>query len=66
MFYFGLGEKEADEIYCRIELAIGWWGGYDGYDLAALTVLSHGPAVSVSVCGRKEEMLIVGCDSCIF
>jgi hypothetical protein len=33
----------------RIELAIGWWGGYDGYDLAALTVLSHGPAVSVSV-----------------
>ncbi|TVY86945.1 hypothetical protein LAWI1_G006314, partial [Lachnellula willkommii] len=26
-----------------IELALGWWGGYDGYDLAALSLLSHGP-----------------------
>jgi len=26
-----------------IELALGWWGGYDGYDLASLTLLSHGP-----------------------
>lgn len=26
-----------------IELGIGWFGGYDGYDLAALSILSHGP-----------------------
>ncbi|KAM3068738.1 hypothetical protein ACMFMG_010914 [Clarireedia jacksonii] len=25
------------------ELALGWFGNYDGYDLAALTLLSHGP-----------------------
>jgi hypothetical protein len=30
----------------RIELGIGWFGGYDGYDLAALSLLSHGPPVS--------------------
>ncbi|KAK3944645.1 hypothetical protein QBC46DRAFT_157740 [Diplogelasinospora grovesii] len=26
-----------------LELALGWFGNYDGYDLAALTLLSHGP-----------------------
>ncbi|KAH8793014.1 hypothetical protein F5882DRAFT_399215 [Hyaloscypha sp. PMI_1271] len=25
------------------ELGLGWYGNYDGYDLAALTLLSHGP-----------------------
>ncbi|KAE9379167.1 hypothetical protein N431DRAFT_499806 [Stipitochalara longipes BDJ] len=25
------------------ELGLGWYGDYDGYDLAALTLLSHGP-----------------------
>ncbi|KAL3423680.1 hypothetical protein PVAG01_05427 [Phlyctema vagabunda] len=25
------------------ELALGWWGGYDSFDLSALAVLSHGP-----------------------
>ncbi|KAK6079218.1 hypothetical protein SCUP234_05771 [Seiridium cupressi] len=25
------------------ELALGWYGNYDGYDLAALNLLSHGP-----------------------
>ncbi|SPQ22341.1 c26bc7d0-b45c-490c-ad46-7ec4edd5d107 [Thermothielavioides terrestris] len=25
-------------------LALGWFGDYDGYDLAALSLLSHGPA----------------------
>jgi len=25
------------------ELGLGWFGDYDGYDLAALTLLSHGP-----------------------
>ncbi|KAH6654356.1 hypothetical protein BKA67DRAFT_535680 [Truncatella angustata] len=25
------------------ELALGWFGDYDGYDLAALNLLSHGP-----------------------
>lgn len=28
------------------ELGLGWFGGYDSYDLAALTLLSHGPPVS--------------------
>jgi hypothetical protein len=32
------------------ELGLGWWGGYDGYDLAALSLLSHGPPVSTSRC----------------
>lgn len=40
---FEMGEDFAD---CdRAELALGWWGGYDGYDLASLVVLSHGPPV---------------------
>jgi hypothetical protein len=30
------------------ELGLGWFGNYDGYDLAALSVLTHGPAVSLS------------------
>lgn len=29
-----------------LELALGWFGKYDGYDLAALSLLSHGPPVS--------------------
>jgi hypothetical protein len=37
-------------IVNRIELALGWWGGYDGYDLAALSLLSHGPPVSIYLC----------------
>lgn len=28
------------------ELALGWFGNYDSYDLAALNLLSHGPPVS--------------------
>lgn len=31
----------------RFGLTLGWLCGYDGYDLAALSLLSHGPAVSV-------------------
>lgn len=30
----------------RFGLALGWFGNYDGYDLAALALLSHGPTVS--------------------
>lgn len=26
-----------------LELAVGWWGEFDGYDLASLTLLSHMP-----------------------
>ncbi|QSZ30576.1 hypothetical protein DSL72_000132 [Monilinia vaccinii-corymbosi] len=26
-----------------LELALGWFGNYDGYDIAALSLLSHGP-----------------------
>jgi hypothetical protein len=29
-----------------LELGLGWFGNYDGYDLASLTLLSHGPLVS--------------------
>lgn len=38
------------------ELALGWWGGYDGYDLAALSALSHGPPVSS---GREKLRLLL-------
>jgi len=27
------------------ELGLGWFGNYDGYDLASLSLLCHGPAV---------------------
>ncbi len=33
----------------RFELGLGWFGNYDGYDLAALSLLSHGPLVRYSV-----------------
>lgn len=31
----------------RFALALGWFGDYDGYDVAALSLLAHGPAVSL-------------------
>ncbi|KAK5664050.1 hypothetical protein OQA88_264 [Cercophora sp. LCS_1] len=31
-------------LIVRIGLALGWYGNFDGYDLAALALLSHGPA----------------------
>lgn len=37
-------ERLANEE-CRFELGLGWFGGYDSYDLAALSLLSHGPPV---------------------
>ncbi|KAL9603244.1 MAG: hypothetical protein Q9219_001265 [cf. Caloplaca sp. 3 TL-2023] len=30
-------------VWRATELGIGWWGEYDGWDLASLTVLSHMP-----------------------
>jgi hypothetical protein len=36
----------------RFELSLGWYGDYDGNDLAALTLLSHGPPVSTSIGSR--------------
>lgn len=30
----------------RFELALGWFGDYDGYDITALNLLSQGPPVS--------------------
>jgi len=30
----------------RFELAVGWYGNYDRWDIAALGVLSQGPPVS--------------------
>lgn len=38
---------------CRFELGVGWFGNYDGYDLASLSLLSHGPPVSCSVCACR-------------
>lgn len=35
------------------ELGLGWFGDYDGYDLASLSLLSHGPPVRYSVCAWK-------------
>lgn len=34
---------EAMLTRCSLELGVGWFGNYDGYDLASLTLLSHGP-----------------------
>lgn len=31
----------------RTELGIGWYCDYDSYDLAALSLLSHGPPVGI-------------------
>lgn len=51
---FQLRAEEADPfqlaeanhgLHGRFGLALGWFGDYDGYDLAALALLSHGPAV---------------------
>ncbi len=43
--YFPKLEEPWTQRYCRLELGLGWYGNYDGYDLAALTLLSHGPSV---------------------
>lgn len=32
----------------RFELALSWFGGLDGLDVAMMDFLSHGPAVSLS------------------
>ncbi len=39
----------------RFELALGWFGNYDSYDLAALSLLSHGPPVRDHVCARRTS-----------
>ena len=44
LLYLGLAWS-ADSYRCRFELALGWYGNYDGYDLASLSLLSHGPTV---------------------
>lgn len=38
-----------------MELALGWFGDYDGYDLAALSLLSHGPPVSFLFSSSASE-----------
>lgn len=38
-----------------VELALGWFGGYDGMDLGSLVVLGHGPTVSCFVFWRRER-----------
>lgn len=37
------------------ELAVGWFGNYDSYDLASLVVLAHGPTVSQRMLGEYED-----------
>ena len=41
--------------YRAVELGLGWWGGFDGFDLVSLTVLGHGPAVSILCKNQGEE-----------
>jgi hypothetical protein len=43
---FQLGQTNPG-LHGRFALALGWFGDYDGYDLAALSLLAHGPAVSL-------------------
>lgn len=38
----------------RLELGLGWYGNYDGYDLAAIGLLSHGPPVNAISRFRQE------------
>lgn len=44
------------------ELALGWFGDYDGYDLAALSLLSRGPSVGFLFC----FVGLLGCESAYF
>ncbi|KAL1843414.1 hypothetical protein VTJ49DRAFT_1764 [Mycothermus thermophilus] len=37
-------ERWAGVVWKLFGLTLGWFGDYDGYDLAALALLSHGPA----------------------
>ena len=46
-YTFQLASTGAD-FGLRFELAVGWFGNYDGYDLASLSLLSHGPPVRTS------------------
>jgi hypothetical protein len=50
----GWGELLALFGWKTFELGLGWWGGYDGYDLAALSLLSHGPPVSICCFFRRS------------
>jgi len=44
----------------RFELGLGWFGDYDGYDLASLSLLAHGPPVSVPVCDPLGNGVLIG------
>ncbi len=40
---------QANGMLHSLELAVGWFGDYDSYDLASLTMLAHGPTVYLHV-----------------
>jgi hypothetical protein len=42
----------------RFELGLGWFGDYDSYDLAALSLLSHGPPVRKIVRPMQDSLLM--------
>lgn len=46
--YQGWEEAAGLVAWRTAELALGWFGNYDGYDFAAMTLLSRGPPVSCS------------------
>lgn len=49
--------RQANSLdYDRFELALGWFGDYDGYDITALNLLSQGPHVSDLI--LKERILL--------
>lgn len=39
-----------------LELGLGWFGNYDGYDLVALTLLAHSPPVGISICVKGTRL----------
>lgn len=41
-----------------VELALGWFGGYDGVDLGSLVVLGHGPTVRCLVLLKTREGML--------
>lgn len=44
----------------RFELALGWFGNFDSYDLAALNLLAHGPPVRSALAVHHDKNGVSG------
>lgn len=50
----------------RFELALGWFGEYDGYDITALNLLSQGPPVSRLISSRAHGLVAHVCNLILY